>query len=556
MSIKKIISEKVDRWLDQEQEVENTESEINLEKQIIEQILLDRKLDESDLGGLKALRGFMYQYYVAIFYMVEMCYENKWDKVVFELLDDIAAINIEEEKIRYIQVKTKREDNQVRTLEINKDLVKRKKGLDSWIDKLFNNPKKMQEVGEVFIKQEFELATNEKGEEAVKKYYDNAKYDLINVDDRDKILLRMKKEALDGEGKGIGWTEKELKQNLKNFRIRNFKDSSEFKQAIISNIAAKQGNNIDSIPEYTALATYAFNELLLEVMSRTFDDSKADNRGDLVFDKEQVKKIIEDGLEKGRREIFSFIKKDNIRMYFQEIFSQLEKEIQGKWAGEVKEKLLQTLNHIREQLIAHDEIDEYTYQKFLSRVFELRENKYFMMLEDIQGKSKVMNVIYYLAFLEELILSEDNEKRSKLVLDNSDFLFDEGETVPKDEFNISICNMQNKLNMQEAMYYISEKSSKCPQANIINHNYYCIVEDIKKANNKFFNDDIPKTIVDDSENKRQSIMDMVNNIKFINAKEQLLELIDMAMEASTSNHRIDEINKLALNYLEQGVKRL
>ncbi|MEM5673128.1 dsDNA nuclease domain-containing protein [Bacillus cereus] len=68
---------------------------------------------------MTAIRGFVYQYYVAAKYLIDMLFSKTawWDKVIFELLDDIALCG--DKKIRFIQVKTKRESNLSNTLTLS-----------------------------------------------------------------------------------------------------------------------------------------------------------------------------------------------------------------------------------------------------------------------------------------------------------------------------------------------------------------------------------------------------------------------------------------------------
>lgn len=110
-------------------------SEIDLDYDRDIEILL--KGYSTDLGGLVAIRGFVYQYYVSIYYMLQMLHSKDawWDCVVFELMDDIALVG--ENQIRFVQVKTIKEEGQAKIFTLG-DLSKREKGeLNSWLDKLF-----------------------------------------------------------------------------------------------------------------------------------------------------------------------------------------------------------------------------------------------------------------------------------------------------------------------------------------------------------------------------------------------------------------------------------
>ncbi|WP_230163453.1 dsDNA nuclease domain-containing protein, partial [Peribacillus simplex] len=96
-----------------------------------------------DLGGLTAMRGFVYQYYVSMYYMMSMISptrESWWDAVVLEYFDDITLIG--EEKIRFIQVKTIREggdkNHQANNFYTRKSLDQvedPKSHFNSWVEK-------------------------------------------------------------------------------------------------------------------------------------------------------------------------------------------------------------------------------------------------------------------------------------------------------------------------------------------------------------------------------------------------------------------------------------
>ncbi|PSC77108.1 hypothetical protein C6576_14660, partial [Mammaliicoccus sciuri] len=102
---------------------DDEQQEINVHKErIISSLMVG---DFRDLGGLTAMRGFVYQYYVGMYYMMSMIYPKKesvWNSVVLEYFDDVTLIG--ENSIRFIQVKTVKEGG-IKSHAPN-DFVKRK----------------------------------------------------------------------------------------------------------------------------------------------------------------------------------------------------------------------------------------------------------------------------------------------------------------------------------------------------------------------------------------------------------------------------------------------
>ena len=136
---KEYIEEIIDEYLN-EGDISVEEFEKN---QIIE-TLINCDYSKAEKGGIVALRGFVYQYLVTVYYMLNIVKKKiDWDYVIYELGDDVALVK--KNKICFCQVKTKMDADEVINFNIKTDLVKRKKKLDSWIDKLFLNSKRIED---------------------------------------------------------------------------------------------------------------------------------------------------------------------------------------------------------------------------------------------------------------------------------------------------------------------------------------------------------------------------------------------------------------------------
>lgn len=111
----------------------------------IDNVLIET--ETSDNGGITAMSGFYYQLLITTKYIMEML-NGKWDRVVVDHHQDIIVYN--HEKIRFIQVKTKKTEN-------NNCAVSDTSAYKEWIPKLLNNQKMFNNSS---LQLEFELISN------------------------------------------------------------------------------------------------------------------------------------------------------------------------------------------------------------------------------------------------------------------------------------------------------------------------------------------------------------------------------------------------------------
>ena len=135
---KKYIEETLEKYLKENEVVVSNE-----EKNEIIDTLISCNYTAAEKGGIIAIRGFIYQYLVTIYYMLSVATGKiDWDYIVYELGDDVALIK--DNKICFCQVKTKMDKGEYINFTINGDLTKRNKRLDSWLDKLFLNTNRIK----------------------------------------------------------------------------------------------------------------------------------------------------------------------------------------------------------------------------------------------------------------------------------------------------------------------------------------------------------------------------------------------------------------------------
>jgi hypothetical protein len=125
------------------EEIQTTLGERVSTEEIAELLLTEPTADN---GGIIALSGFYFQFLISIEYLLELI-EGKWDYILIDHHQDIVVFN--EERVRFIQVKTKNQDY---------CLVSETNLYSEWIQKLF----KLDEIfnGTESLTTEFELVTN------------------------------------------------------------------------------------------------------------------------------------------------------------------------------------------------------------------------------------------------------------------------------------------------------------------------------------------------------------------------------------------------------------
>lgn len=169
----------------------------------IDEVLIET--EASDNGGIIAMTGFYYQLLLTTKYIIEML-EGTWDRVVVDHHQDIIVYN--HERIRFIQVKTKKTDNDY-------CVVSETKAYSEWIPKLLTNQKLFEGSN---LKLEFELISNctflnaPKACKNFETFYKNSSFQNGDIDgDLYERLCEQKDK--------FKLTELEIKKGLKSFKV-------------------------------------------------------------------------------------------------------------------------------------------------------------------------------------------------------------------------------------------------------------------------------------------------------------------------------------------------
>jgi hypothetical protein len=326
---------------------------------------------KTELGGLVAIRGFVYQYYVAIYYMLKMLHKKDvwWNSVVFELMDDIALLG--DNHIRFVQVKTVKEAGEVDNFTLA-DLYNRENGeLESWLDKLFLNFPEFNRVYkdrfiDVAIKDiiiEFEIATNNTYNKDLKAYSDNSGF---TITDNEKLSKLSTKLAIPCKSTGSCLSDKvgkDVKWCLSRFRLHHMDRFMVLKDQIIGII--KELSKQDS----TDVSEHILKHIFYSIVERTQNDTVL-NVNQYVFTKEEVQGMIQRIKPVAMRDAKDYLHSQDIQSKFVQCIEELRNDFM-RIASPVKIELLQTLTWIQDELVKKSTQDVYVYVRFLHLLFDM-----------------------------------------------------------------------------------------------------------------------------------------------------------------------------------------
>ncbi|PFE34881.1 hypothetical protein CN270_09305 [Priestia megaterium] len=547
-------------------------------KEILESLLSG---DFKDLGGLVALRGFLYQYYVTMYYIIDMVKPEKeiwWESVIFEFFDDIALYG--GERFRFIQVKTVREDGDhkitpsklySRIGKVKKKNIKENldssflQAASSWVDKLFLNSKyfssrkgEIENQGEnyKFNRVDFELATNSSPQslEDFKLYSNNPAFSLSGIPDDDKLKNELIKEIIVYEKdskeeykcKIEDLLEQKIDLNLKNFYINKLGQSNILEKKIEDKIVEKLViNGVDHLKK--GIASYIFEKLLYKIILRTHKDHEFINKSDLVFKRREVEQWFEIWEMEAKDSMSISLDDDAIVKQFSKCFENIKQEIEQGWHSRLRDDLLSSLMWFEAELKNHYTIDNHFYYKFLNKLFELNNiNSIFSLKND-------QDLIFLKNSLKSIILCLAFYKQRQIPYKDLRMIFNHGSFLEKDVFLFSIYNARQRNNSNYVKSRILNVVSDCSQLSDINEEYFCIISDaipdIGKGIAELF------SITDDFESEN-TILSTPNNIKFIN-KESIEEFFSYTQHKSFSFQTFNNkelVNKWIIYLNQQGAQ--
>ncbi|WP_017436268.1 dsDNA nuclease domain-containing protein [Saccharococcus caldoxylosilyticus] len=529
--------------------VEKDKSKLEEEINILINGLLAEELSTDKLGGLIALRGFIYQYYVAIYNMLEMLYNNKWEYLAYEYIDDIALLGID--KIRFIQVKTEREDGQAHSLSPNL-ITKREKKLDSWLDKLFLNKyeietkKTFQSVPNIQNKEfsyEFELATNMTYDsKGILSYYSDSEK-TKHKDDKlaefiDKPFIK------DGEvHKFTDYIPEGAEWCLNRLTIKYYGRTEKLWIDIIHKIIGLINDK-----DYE-IANRIFEKILINLLERTHNDNlkEKDNRKILFFSSSEIRLWIEEFEKDARNAVDAKRQSKLLATAFNDCFNELHIEIERNWSNPWKQRLIETLLWLKDSLDKQKDKNPFILEIFINRLFFLANNRTVSIKIDASPNwsyllNSLRSIIYYMTFYQEKAFIFDTD---------TNFILKQGQNDNSLKQLFAIFNARKKETIIVCRELIEEKLEQCSLLSKINEDIYFFVIDSEKEvkTNRF----IKNKITTSSEYPK--ITSSYSNIKILDGKfieDFLNELRDALKE---TNVEYDEALKSWILELNEKVKK-
>lgn len=453
-----------------------------------------------DLGGLTAMRGFVYQYYVSMYYMLSMIcptHESWWDAVVFEYFDDVTLIG--EDKIRFIQVKTIKEEgdknhqpnhfHKRKSLEQVEDV---RSHFNSWVEKNILNYDYFLEsnlgdgINRSSYEPQFEIVTNTKRNSlsALKKYTANINYEIKGEVDADGNIEDAIKED-DVFKKAIqtpiptlnykfeDYAKKDINYYLARLYINKFGSTRELYEDILNMI--EETVYVTDI-RAKSIAEHIFKSMFAFVISNSHEDNEDKiNKNELVITNGQISNLIHGWLIEAKELISESSYYDSAWAIFETTIGSLETEFKEQFANDqLKAELLTQLDWLNAHITASNRENSTYCVSILNKIFNGNNNLSIWDFEhgDIKSnlKESLKFIIYFTIFYES----------HAEVYHNAKMLFHEGKSDIIDNVLFTIYHARNKLNNITSIEKIKSSLNECHISRQITLDLYCLLIGSKK----------------------------------------------------------------------------
>nr|WP_285801444.1 dsDNA nuclease domain-containing protein [Exiguobacterium sp. s191] len=483
-----------------------------------------------DLGGLTAMRGFVYQYYVSMYYMVSMIYpkkESTWHSVILEYFDDVTLIS--EKNIRFIQVKTVREGegkshapNNFTKRKSLKDDQYPKLHFNSWIEKNILNYDYFLESDFISDKNksdylpQFEIVTNTKQNSLsdLKKYTGNINFkidDDIELDDKLKIGILKPVEKF-------------------NFNFNDFsKEKIDFylKKLYINKFGSNRvlyENVIDMIEEIIlikdirskSIAEYVFGKLFGFVILKSHEDNEAViKKEDLIITKSQIKELISQWVGEAKELISESSYYDSAWSIFNRAILDLELEIKEQFANNnLKSELLNELYLLNVHITENNRNNNTYCVLLINKIFNgnnslsIWDFKHGNIKNNLKDSLRFM--IYFLVFYEE----------HAEVYNTAKLLFHEGRSEMIDNILFTLYHARNNSNKVTSIEKLKISLNECQVSRKISLDLYCLLIGTKKDSiNSEASDILNMFKATSNANSVHRITDVPDNMRFVDVDE-------------------------------------
>lgn len=484
-----------------------------------------------DSGGLTAIRGFVYQYYVTILYILKMVHPNSnvwWDKVVFEYFDDVALLS--DEKIRFIQVKTKKEytGKNIQTAnmldrpkKISAELEKREH-FNSWIDKLFLAYDRFIETNLEFLNcldkdkfknPQFELVTNSTPNALteIEKYTTNSSFDMKNVitpeDDKIKSGITASKEINGEHVDPLDIYKKPLDFYLERLYINKLGPFAALKEEIEDLL--KEIVDVNHDIQHTFVAGI-FKRLLSHLVSRTYRDDKKFDKKNLIFKKADIISDIKAWKTEILDSITSFTEDYSLLEMVNKAIDKLRLEFESFKKKSLREELIDTLDWFKNQFNEQCKQDARYTLIFLNKLFNLSSTIKHNIENDEDHKKYIKHSIFYI--ISCLVVYPQR----RVDLESAQLLFHTGMNS-KDKLLFTIHNAREKQDEIYAKNKVLAAIKECQLSTNIKGEYFCLIVDEKQNTKENSTSDFATTFkINRVKEETPKIGDKPENMIFIN----------------------------------------
>ncbi len=548
------------------------QQEINVHKErIISSLMVG---DFRDLGGLTAMRGFVYQYYVGMYYMMSMIYPKKesvWNSVVLEYFDDVTLIG--ENSIRFIQVKTVKEGG-IKS-HVPNNFVKRKPlknpeipklHFNSWVEKnilnydYFLESNLIQEKDRFNYMPQFEIVTNTKQNSLsdLMNYTGNIDFKIEDdISSEDKLKAGISKPI---EKFGFNFDDfaiKDIDYYLKKLYINKFGSTRELYENVIDMI--EETISVKDI-RAKSIAEHVFQKMFAFVILNSHEDNeKRIKKKELIITKLQIQSLIDQWVIEAKELISKTSYYDSAWAIFSKVILELESEFKDQFANEnLKNELLKELQWLNEHITENNRMNSTYCVMILNKIFNGNNNLSIWDFEhgDIKSnlKESLRFVIYFLVFYEE----------HSEVYNTAKLLFHEGRSSVIDNILFTLYHARNNSNKVMSIEKMKYSLNECHISRKISLDLYCLLIGTKKD---FVNPraiDISNMFKVTSINSNvHKITDVPDNMRFVdvNEVEEFFEAFkDEEINLDTFKHNMllprwkeyldGIVNKLKENYIE------
>lgn len=505
-------------------QINNNDQKLDPEERqlIISSLINGQKMD---LSGVTAIRGFLYQYYVAVAYMVEMFSEDSWwTEVVFELLDDVALVSAD--KLRFIQVKTVKEDSVDNRLKFYKFYNRSDDGL-GWLDKLFLlNTTYLQKEGnlirnidQIFESYEvqFEIATNAGYSKQTATYSKNDEFELkdrvedtldekLQVNFSKNITHRGQTFVLDNSlynknGRGVDWF-------LQRLRVNHLGPFVEIEKMIINKLCEYMPQDLGVLQPF--VAAIVVQRLLAEIVKATHNDSVSD-LSRFIFSREKVWEWIERFQKEGFNLIENEVQTRSLKRKFEQLFQGIRESVNNEWEDDhLRSEIINSTDWVEDEFIRQlDSGNVHVYENFLNKLFNLRYSRAPFPLEGYNDLDHLMKS------LKQLVLLFAIYKDRKIHFDESKLLFKQVQEIDDSNWEMfTMYNAQRKDPYDFAVERIKNTMLSCTYSQAKGEDAYCFVTNAKKEESQHRKHWSSMVSITQPEADDRSINAKVMNLKF------------------------------------------